>query len=321
MELMQYEMIKPKIEEPRVSSSDGFINANTKPIDLTDLKHKSIIPVFAKDNETTISHSQFIDCLQETAYQFFSGEQILTPAIRVSHPVKGRIPEAMEKPVHLLTENEKTIYYERMAFIIEIPSITDNVAGNDLSLCMGGVKAYNHENLYGKKSEERFKVFVGFQNKVCINLCIWTDGFKSDIRVRSQHELSSDIFRLLSQFDIRNQMSQMKELPEFALSENQFAQLVGRMRMYPFLPTDMKQNIPAIELGDSQINTVVKDYYQDESFCRDEVGNINLWKLYNLFTGANKSSYIDTFSDRLVSIQGFIQSLQKAFEPSNSNWY
>ena len=321
MELMQYEMIKPKIEELRVSSSDGFINANTKPIDLLELKQKSIIPVFAKDNETVISHPQFIDCLSETVDQFFSGEQILSPAIRVSHPIKGRIPEAMEKPVHLLSENEKTIYYERMAFIIEIPSIQDNIAGNDLSLCVGGIKAYNHENLYGKKSEERFKVFIGFQNKVCINLCIWTDGFKADIRVRSLHELSSEIFRLLSQFDIRNQMNQMKELPEFVLTENQFAHLVGRMRMYPFLPSNLKENIPSIELGDSQVNTVVKDYFQDESFCRDEDGNINLWRLYNLFTGANKSSYIDTFSERLVGVQGFIQSLKKGFEPSCSNWY
>ena len=116
-------------------------------------------------------------------------------------------------------------------------------------------------------------------------------------------------------------MNQMKELPEFVLSEIQFAHLVGRMRMYPFLPANLKENIPSIELGDSQVNTVVKDYFQDESFCRDEDGNINLWKLYNLFTGANKSSYIDTFSERLVGIQGFIQSLQKAFEPSCSNWY
>jgi len=43
---------------------------------------------------------------------------------------------------------------------------------------------------------------------------------------------------------------------------------------------------------------VTKDYYSSESICKNDDGNIDLWKLYNFFTGANKSSYIDTFLDR-----------------------
>ena len=41
-----------------------------------------------------------------------------------------------------------------MAFIYEVPSIEENVNGNKLSLTVGGVRAYNFENLYGKKIEE-----------------------------------------------------------------------------------------------------------------------------------------------------------------------
>ena len=321
MELLQLEMITPKkVEPPRESSSDGFIQANTKAIQVDKLRRRCIIPTF-KDNQTTISHPQFIEAVGESIGKCFAGETILTPAVRVSHSIKGRIPEAILKPVHLLTDEEKTIYYERMAFLYEIPSIKDNIAGNDISLTVGGIRAYNHENLYGRKTEERFKVFIGFQNKVCINLCIWTDGLKSDLRVRTVDELVSSVDSLISTFDIMSQVRSMKQLPEFSLTEKQFAQLVGRMRMYPYLSNGMKDNIPALELRDSQINTVVKDYFQDESFCRDEDGNISLWKLYNLFTGANKSSYIDTFSERLVGIQGFVQGLQNAFEPSCSNWY
>ncbi|HYJ65236.1 MAG TPA: DUF3871 family protein, partial [Parafilimonas sp.] len=47
--------------------------------------------------------------------------------------------------------NERILYYERMAFIIEIPSVYDDVDGSRLSLCVGGVKAYNLDNLYNKK--------------------------------------------------------------------------------------------------------------------------------------------------------------------------
>ncbi len=79
--------------------------------------------------------------------------------------------------------------------------------------------------------------------------------------------------------------------------------------------------MPQFPLMDSQVNFVVKDYYQDESFCRDEFGNINLWKLYNLFTGANKTSYIDTFLDRGVACQQFVEGLQQSIGDNQYNWF
>jgi hypothetical protein len=66
---------------------------------------------------------------------------------------------------------------------------------------------------------------------------------------------------------------------------------------------------------------VVKDYYSDESFSRDENGNINLWKLFNLFTGANKMSYIDNFLDRNVECQHFINGIQLAMAGSGGHWF
>src|SRR5207344_1156852 len=115
--------------------------------------------------------------------------------VRLSHPIKGRAPEAKNKRVVDLIEAEKTIYYERMAFVIEIPSITQDLSGNQLSLTLGGVKAYNLDNLYNRKgADEHFKFFVGFQNKVCTNLCIWSDGYSGEIKVKSLKQLKSAIF-------------------------------------------------------------------------------------------------------------------------------
>ena len=67
----------------------------------------------------------------------------------------------------MLLEEEKTIYYERMMFCFEIPTIFETIDGSRLNLTIGGVRAYNHENLYSKKSMEKFKVFIGFKNLVC----------------------------------------------------------------------------------------------------------------------------------------------------------
>ncbi|GLB53444.1 hypothetical protein NBRC110019_24850 [Neptunitalea chrysea] len=67
---------------------------------------------------------------------------------------------------------------------------------------------------------------------------------------------------------------------------------------------------------------MARDYYQDDSFCKSENGDINLWKLYNLFTQANKSSYIDTFLDRSNNAYSFSNSLLKALNGDNNyHWF
>ena len=83
----------------------------------------------------------------------------------------------------------------------------------------------------------------------------------------------------------------------------------------------MKNNITPLLLSDTQLGAVVKDYYRDNSFCRDEDGNINLWRLYNLFTGSNKSSYIDTFIDRSVNSYRFVEGIRTALVKKEGNWF
>ena len=154
-----------------------FIEANTKEVCVGHLKNDCIIPVFSKDNEVTISHLRFIETIYDAANEVFRGERVDNPDVRVSHIIKGRIPEAINKPVNQLLESDKTIYYERMMFCIEIPTIHEDIAGNRLNLTIGGVRAYNQENLYSRKTFEKFKLFIGFKNMVCCNLCVSTDGY------------------------------------------------------------------------------------------------------------------------------------------------
>lgn len=323
MEIINIQNTIAPDEAKVVETSDNrFILANTEAISYGELKYRCTIPVFSKDNESTISHSEFIDTVGQACEKFFSSESILHPAIRISHPIKGRIPEAMGKPADALLEEEKTVYYERMAFVYEVPGITSTVNGNKLSLSIGGVRAYNSENLYGKKTEEYLKVFIGFKNHVCINLCISTDGFLDDLRVMSIPELFNRVFQLLTRFDAEKQINHLSTLSEYALNEHQFAQLVGKSRLYQYLPSKTKKALnTAVPISDSQISTVGRDYYDDKSFCRSESGEIDMWKVYNLFTGATKSSYIDTFLDRNVGSLLFINSLVDHLRKKKQSWF
>ena len=305
-----------------VSTDKPFIQANSEECNFLALKETHIIPVFIKDNEPLISHADFIETALQVASEVYFGETILKPSIRVSHPIKGRIPEAKSKPAIELFEHEKTLYFERMAFIIEVPSISDSIGDNELSLTIGGVKAYNLDNFYGKKgSDEHFKIFVGFQNKVCTNLCVWSDGLMNDLKVNSIGQLKGCIRFLLENYNAVFHLNSLKKLSEYSLTEQQFAQLIGRCRMYNNLPSKLKNEIPSLLFGDTMIGAICKDYYRDESFCKDQVGDINLWKLYNLFTGVNKSSYIDNFMERTVNAFHFVENLRWALDNKTKSWF
>jgi len=299
-----------------------FIVANTSEATLSHLQNDCIIPVFSKDNEKTIAHQEFIEVVLSAVGKIFPHHSLSEPEIRVSHQIKGRIPSAIHKPVKDLLEHEKTIYYERMAFIVKLRTITDVINGNELSLTIGGVRSYNLENLYNKKSLEKFKLFIGFQNQVCMNLCVSSDGFVEDMRVGSSQDLYSKALETMQNYNEELHLMEMKELSQDFLSEHQFAQLIGRSRLYQHLPKSEKQNIPLLNFNDSHINTIVKDYYEDQNFCRNKDGNINLWDVYNLFTQANKSSYIDTFFDRNLNAFEFSKGIQKTLiGNSDYHWF
>lgn len=100
-----------------------FIESNTQEATINHLKNDCIVPVFSKDNELTVSHAAFIETVGEAVQNFFSGERIEQPDIRVSHIIKGRVPSAIHKRASQLQDSDRTIYYERCAFAYEVPSI------------------------------------------------------------------------------------------------------------------------------------------------------------------------------------------------------
>ena len=299
----------------------NFIEANTTEVSLSHLQNECTIPVFAKDNECTISHFEFIDSAKEVIEDILQFKGVLKPDIRVSHVIKGRISTAIAKPAQELLDEEKTIYYERCAFVIEIPEISEVINGNKLNLAIGGVRSYNQENLFSKKSMEKFKVFIGFQNTVCTNLCISTDGLKEDLRVSSIGELKSKIYELINNYKKKEHLINMERMFRYSLTETQFAHLVGKMKLYPYLSKEEKQTLFPLAMNDTQLNIVVRDYHTDAHFSKSEDGRINFWNFYNLLTEANKSTYIDSNLERNVNAFGYVNSLINAIENQNSNWF
>lgn len=324
------EVITPiEIMEAEVPQSGSghklpFIEANTKEVTIEHLKNDCVVPVFSKDNEITISHPNFIEAVWEAANRIFPNETIECPAIKVSHVIKGRTPEAIHKPVKDLLETDKTIYYERMMFCFEIPTIHEDIMGNRLNLTIGGVRAYNHENLYSKKGAEKFKVFIGFKNMVCCNMCVSTDGYKSELKVMSINDLFISVMQLFQEYNISKHLYYMSAFKDSYMTEQQFAQFLGKSRLYQYLPNEQKRKLPLMLMTDTQVNLVAKAYYHDDNFSplQDPNSGINMWNVYNLLTGANKSSYIDNFLDRAYNATQLAEGLNKALYGENEySWF
>ena len=192
---------------------------------------------------------------------------------------------------------------------------------NPLTLTIGGVRALNQENLYSKRNLEKFKVFIGFNNLVCCNLCISTDGLKADIRVSSVAELKEKIHELIHSFDKDRFLGNMERMSKFSLDELQFGHTIGKMKMYQHLSRTEKAGKLILGLNDNQIGTVVKNYYEDDNFNRNQEGSINLWRMYNLFTEANKSSYIDSNLERNAGAFEFVSGLADSMQNQTENWF
>jgi hypothetical protein len=83
----------------------------------------------------------------------------------------------------------------------------------------------------------------------------------------------------------------------------------------------IRENIYPLALTDNHISIITKGFYTDPNFSCSKDNQISLWKLYNLFTGANKSSYIDNFLDRSINAFNFIEEVKWALQENTYNWY
>lgn len=297
----------------------AFIESNTSRIALQELKQHHIIPTY-KDSMPLISHADFVEVADEVVHQIFSPERIAAPEIRISHPIMGRVPEAKEKALKDLQDWEKTIYYERMAFVINVPSISDNIGGQQVSMTVGGVRKYDGTSLR-PGADQCFKVFAGYQVKVCCNLCVWTDGLLSNVRVKTMQQLREAIYGLLCEYDAVEQPRRMESMLRYSLSEQQVAQFLGKARLSQHQPSNLRSIYPEFLYTDTMLNQVARDYYSNEHFGREFNGELSLWKLYNLLTAANKSSYIDLLLPRAANASAFGDGVATSFEHGNPHWF
>ena len=303
-----------------VKNHPNFIEANTSGITLRELAEKNIIPTFS-DNSLTISHQNFIGAVAKAAEEVF-GE--LTPVeCRVSHPIIGRIPSAQYKKTSELTEEEKTVFYQRLAWVCHVSHLVRTINGQPIHLCIGGVRAYNEDKLYSKRSPMKFKIFVGWQVRVCSNLMLTTDGFTGTIECMTEADIMQKSIELFGAFNPHKEetLELLGNLKETSLTEEQFCKIVGRLRLYQFLPASEQRRLPSLQIGDQAVNAMVKGYVSNPDFGKKEGEEFTCWNLLQLATEAVKSAYINCWLERNQNCTDFAVGIQNALRGNDTEGY
>ena len=192
------------------------------------------------------------------------------------------MPSALTKRKEELRPEDGTIYYQRMAFCFHIRSMSRMMNGEEVHLCIGGVRSLNEENLYARKSPEKFKIFIGWRVRVCSNLMLTNDGLTGRLEVMSDVDIYSSALRLFQDFKPEQNLRLLENLGRTKISQEQFCQIIGRLRLYQALPASQLRELPKVILGDSNVNAATKGYIENPNFGLRGKENITCWDLMQL---------------------------------------
>ena len=304
-------------EQPR----NPFILGNTIPVELPELQEKYCVPVFSRDYVETISHADFITTVLEAVQTYFHGQTVNTPVIRCSHEMKLRTRNGAGKLVENLGPDDESSYMQRMMFMIEIPSITAVIDGNRLTLMVTAVRSYAETNLLGFSSQlQRFRLGIGFVNTVCTNMLLRTDGVNLSIKVTNTTDLYRYCLEVFSRYNQQVHLQELEKLTQTVIDVPTFARFLGRARMASQMPTAMKKELglPEFILPESQINSMVRDYFCDENFAGNGQ-DITAYQLYMLATNY-KNNYCDVAMERSINAFEVAQGLARAINHEDDTW-
>lgn len=140
------------------------------------------------------------------------------------------------------------------------------------------------------------------------------------MEVANLNELYQQCLYLFNDFKADEDLKLMQSLTNVYLTEEEFAHVVGRCRLYQALLPKEQREIPKLLITDSQINNCCRGFYNNPDFGQKDRA-ISMWDFHNLLTESNKSSYIDSYLQRAanatelaVGISNSIQQTDHAYD-------
>ena len=315
--------VQEALHDPYTERHPNFIEGPSHEISMEELTFKNIIPTFS-DNSLTISHGKFIETTRKAAEVIFGQGNITQAETRCSHPIIGRIPSAQHKKASELRDDEKTIFYQRLAWIAHITTLTSSINGQSVSLTIGGTRSYHEDKLYARQNPQHFRIFIGFRVRVCSNMMLTCDGVSENLLCMTEADIFQHALQLFQRFNEVKETTiyNLEALNNVWLSQEQFCKIIGRLRLYQALPNTQQKQLPQILLGDSIINSATRQYIVNPQFGigNNSDGSITCWQLMNLLNEAVKNSYSDLWIERNANCTTFATGIAKALNGTDDSY-
>lgn len=315
--------VREALHDPYTETHPNFIEGPSHEISMEELTYRNIIPTFS-DNSLTISHQKFIETTRKAAEVIFSQGNIATAETRCSHPIIGRIPSAQHKKASELTDEEKTIFFQRLAWIAHITTLTSSINGQEVSLTIGGTRSYAEDKLYARQNPQHFRILIGFRVRVCSNMVLTCDGVSENLLCMTEADIFQHALQLFQNFNEVKEATlyNLEALNNTWLSQEQFCKIIGRLRLYQALPNTQQKQLPQILLGDSVVNAATKEYIKNPNFGigDNSDGSISCWQLMNLLNEAVKNSYSDLWIERNANCTTFATGIANALNGTDDSY-
>lgn len=314
--------VRPGLHDATLEEHPNFIEGPSSEISMLDLTTKNVIPTFG-DNSLTLSHQRFIETSRKAAEVIFGQENISPAEVRVSHPIIGRVPSAQHKKACELSDDEKTVFYQRLAWIAHVSHLNTSVNGQPVSLTIGGTRSYHEDKLYARRNPQHFRLFIGFRVRVCSNMMLTCDGVSENLLCMTEADIFQHAFQLFQRFNEVKEatLCNLEALNNTWLTQEQFCKIIGRLRLYQALPNAQQKQLPQILLGDSVVNAATKQYISNPNFgMGNGDGTISCWQLMQLLNEAVKNSYSDLWIDRNQNCTDFSTGIANALNGSDNSY-
>ena len=315
--------VREALHDPYTEQHPIFIEGPSHEVSMEELTHHNIIPTFS-DNSLTISHQKFIETVRKAAEVIFGQGNVTKAETRCSHPIIGRIPSAQHKKASELRDDEKTIFYQRLAWIAHITTLTSSINGQEVSLTIGGTRSYAEEKLYARQNVQHFRLFIGYRVRCCSNMMLTCDGVSDNLLCMTEMDIFQKAIELFNRFNEvkESTLYNLEALHNTWLTQEQFCKIIGRLRLYQALPNAQQKQLPQILLGDSVVNAATKQYIVNPNFgMGDTDGSISCWQLMNLLNEAVKNSYSDLWIDRNRNCTDFSMGIANALNGNDTKGY
>lgn len=154
---------------------------------------------------------------------------------------------------------------------------------------------------------------------------IQTSGTTGTIECLTEADIYQKAYQLFKSFDPEKEdnLKLLENLHTTRISQELFCSIVGRLRLYQFLPNEQKRDLPQVDLGDQPINAAVRGYAGDNpNFgMKDGITSISCWDLMNLLNEAIKATYVDKWVERNQACTDFAIGIQKAINGEDTEGY